>query len=582
MKPNWREYRDLLFRYLTGLWPKVLILAFGLLLQTGAQLGGPLVVRRFIDAVGEGATLERLTSIALIMLGVAAVNTTASLTVSYMSGDVGWRATNRLRSDLVRHSLRLDMPFHQARTPGEMTERIDGDVNQLTGFFSEFLVSQVNNVLLLGSILVILFSEDWRAALPIALFGILSTLGLTRMFSFAIPYWTKAREAMTDLLGYIGERLSGTEEIRANGATGYVMRGYWRLAGEYYRVLRKAALAGASIMGGFTLASNVGIILAMGLGGWLFLTGRITLGTTYLLIQYSEMLNRPLQGIVQQFQVLGMVGALINRLKDMLGEKSAVVDGPGTPLPDGPLAVDLTGVDFGYTADDRVLKGIDIHLAPGQVLGLLGRTGSGKTTITRLLTRLYDPQAGGVYLGHIDIRETRLADLRQRVAIVTQEVQLFEATIRENLALFNPYIADDRITAALEEVGLGDWLRAQPKGLDTVLPAGGGGLSAGEAQLIAFARGFLKDPGLVILDEPSSRLDPATERRIGQAMSRLLAGRTAIVIAHRLETVDRADEILIVDGGSVLEHGARPALAANESSHFHRLLRAGQVEEVLA
>jgi ABC-type multidrug transport system fused ATPase/permease subunit len=215
------------------------------------------------------------------------------------------------------------------------------------------------------------------------------------------------------------------------------------------------------------------------------------------------------------------------------------------------------------------------------VLGVLGRTGSGKTTMTRLLFRLYDPHAGAVRLGNVDIREAGLADVRGHVGMVTQEVQLFNASVRDNLTLFNRRIADEAIVRALREIGLWEWFQSLPDGLDTVLGAAGGGLSAGQAQLLALTRVFLRDPGLVILDEASSRLDPATERLLERAIDRLFANRTGIVIAHRLSTVQRADDILILDHGRVAEYGQRAQLAANPNSRFAQLLRTG-LEEVRA
>jgi ATP-binding cassette subfamily B protein len=223
---------------------------------------------------------------------------------------------------------------------------------------------------------------------------------------------------------------------------------------------------------------------------------------------------------------------------------------------------------------------VSFRLEPGRVLGLLGRTGSGKTTITRLLFRLYEPQGGAVRLGGTELGELRLDELRRRVAMVTQEVKLFGATVRDNVTFFDRAVPDGRILDAIDALGMRAWLDALPEGLDTVLQGGNASLSAGEAQLLAVARAFLADPGLVILDEPSSRLDPATERMIEGAMARLVAGRTAIVIAHRLGTVQRADEILILEEGRVREHGDRASLAADPRSRFSELLHVG-MQEVL-
>jgi ATP-binding cassette subfamily B protein len=239
------------------------------------------------------------------------------------------------------------------------------------------------------------------------------------------------------------------------------------------------------------------------------------------------------------------------------------------------LDVACEGVSFGYDPTAPVLHDLSFRLAAGRTLGLLGRTGSGKTTLTRLLLRLYDPQAGAVRLGGRDLRAVQAAALRRRVGVVPQEVRLFAATVRDNVTLFDAAVPDDRVLEVLDELGLGAWCRALPAGLDTELPPGGGGLSAGEAQLLGCARVFLHDPGLVILDEASSRLDPATAGRVARALDRLLTGRTGIVVAHRLATVRRADDILLLEGGRVVEHGPRARLAADPGSALARLLRAG-------
>jgi len=220
-------------------------------------------------------------------------------------------------------------------------------------------------------------------------------------------------------------------------------------------------------------------------------------------------------------------------------------------------------------------------LKPGSVLGLLGRTGSGKTTLARLIFRLYDPASGCVEINGQDIRQSKLETLRRNIAIVTQDVQLFRGSIRDNLTFFDRSIPDEKILGTLDELELGDWYASLANGLDTKLDIGSRSLSAGEAQLLAFTRVFLRDPGLVILDEASSRLDPATEQRLERAIDKLLQNRTAIIIAHRLGTVQRADEIMILESGRVIEYGDRQALAANLDSHFYQLLQTG-LEEVLA
>jgi ATP-binding cassette subfamily B protein len=267
------------------------------------------------------------------------------------------------------------------------------------------------------------------------------------------------------------------------------------------------------------------------------------------------------------------------RIRELLVTAPRVVDAGGARLATGALSVELDRVSFAYEAEP-VLRGVSCRLEPGEVLGLLGRTGSGKTTISRLLFRLHDPTEGAIRLGGADIQTADLDDLRQRVGLVTQDVQLFQGTLRDNVSLFDRTVADARLRAVFATLELDEWLRALPAGLDTPLGAGGRGVSAGEEQLVALARVFLKDPGLVVLDEASSRLDPLTERLLERAVTHLLDGRTGIIIAHRLATIDRADRILILDEGRVAEFGRRAELARDPASRLSRLLRAGMVEEL--
>jgi ABC-type multidrug transport system fused ATPase/permease subunit len=267
--------------------------------------------------------------------------------------------------------------------------------------------------------------------------------------------------------------------------------------------------------------------------------------------------------------------------------KSKIRDNGTETIPSSPLQVEFRNVVFGYRNGDPVLKGVSFELEAGKVLGLLGRTGSGKTTLTRLLFRLYDPTSGGIYLKANDdkepvaLTEISIEALRQGVGLVTQDVQLFRATVRDNLTLFDQSISDERILKVIRELELSDWLDRMPQGLDTELASEGTNLSAGEAQLLAFTRIFLKDPGLVVLDEASSRLDPATEHLIERAVDKLLQNRTGIIIAHRLGTVERADAIVILESGQLVEYGPRLELIANPSSRFSALLRTG-LQDVLA
>jgi ATP-binding cassette subfamily B protein len=269
-------------------------------------------------------------------------------------------------------------------------------------------------------------------------------------------------------------------------------------------------------MGFFAL----GDVLAFGMGVYLFRQGAITLGTVYLFFQYTEMLRTPLEQITQQMQELQKAGASVGRVAQLRQIQSTILDGPGEPIPEGPLAVEFRNVTFGYGDEEAVLENVSFRLPPGTVLGLLGRTGSGKSTLTRLLFRLYDPSHGSIILGGKETRAATLRELRRRIGMVTQEVQLFHATVRDNLTLFDPSISDERLHAVIEELGLGEWFQTLPNGLDTGLSAGGSGLSAGEAQLLAFTRVFLHDPGLMVssswMSPPQGLIRPPNDCWSGQ------------------------------------------------------------------
>jgi ABC-type multidrug transport system fused ATPase/permease subunit len=569
---------ELLRRYLRPQAPRVALLAVWLLAGIALQLLAPQLLSDFIDGTREGSTQAQLLMLAGLFLVVALFAQVMNALAVYASESVGWTATNLLRFDLALHCLRLDLGFHHAHTPGEMIERVDGDVTQLSSFFSQLIIRILGNLVLMAGILVLLFREDWRVGLIYTVFTVVTLAALRRLHDIAVPHWKAARQAGAALMGFLEERLAGTEDIRSSGAVPYVLRRLAEVMREQMRRSRTAWLWGSSMWASTVILLAVGNALAFGLGATLLRAGVITLGTVYLFFHYTEMLRRPIEQITRQMQELQRASAAVGRIRDLLAVEPVPGDGDA-PLPPGPLGLSFDRVSFEYAPDDPVLRDVSFSLEPGRVLGLLGRTGSGKTTIVRLLVRLFDPTSGMIRVGGADLRRVRLADLRHHIGLVTQDVQLFHATVRDNLTFFDRTIAESRIREVLETLALGPWLDRLPDGLETMLDPRAG-ISAGEAQLLAFARVFFKDPWLVILDEASSRLDPATERIIDHAVDELLRGRTAIIIAHRLRTVQRAEEILILDQGRVIEHGARERLARDESSRFAALLRVG-LEEVL-
>lgn len=574
MKLPVRQYFALLWRYLQPHRLAVVLLGLLLAVNIMLQLVNPQIIRRFIDQAQVGGTLQNLVYAAALYIALALVTQAVAVVETYVAENLGWAATNQLRAVLTRHCLRLDRSFHAARTPGELIERIDGDVTALANFFSRFIVYVLGNMLLLVGVLVMLFRIHVLVGAALGVFALLAVAVLLGLRAVTVPFWVGVRQQSAEYFGFLGERLAGTEDIRANGAGAYVLRRHSQVLRRWLPLEIKANLGWATADGGNVLIFTIGNAIALALSASLFRQHVITLGTVYLIFQYTELLRQPLEQIRQQLQDLQKAAASIGRVQELLAIQPAIHDGVGTALPAGALSVALERVVFGYDGGERVLDDISVTLTPGQVLGVLGHTGSGKTTLSRLLLRFHDPDAGVVRLGGIDLRDLHLAELRRRVGLVTQEVQLFHAPLRDNLTLFDPTIVDSRVVTVLEELGLGPWFRKLPLGLDTELTAGGG-LSAGEGQLLAFARVFLRDPGLVILDEASSRLDPATERLVARATYRLFAQRSGIIIAHRLATIQRADAVLILEGGRIVEYGAYATLVQDRHSRLSHLLQTG-------
>ncbi len=552
-----------------------MLLALLLLTATGLQLVSPLVLRRFIDDALDGASMQILLFVASLYIGFAILIQVIKLLETWTAEYVGLTATNNLRADLARHVLDLDMSFHNQHTPGELIERVDGDVFTLGNFFSRFVINVLGNVLLSIGVIVLLTRIDWRIGLTVGLFAGITIATLMGFGRFTAQRFARSRQAFAELMGFLEERLSGTEDIRSAGATDYVMRRNYEFARVYFNRHTSALILSSFSFSTSQLLTVLGMAVSLGVGATLYREGDITVGTVFVIFQFTQLLVQPVEEISRQLRDFQQATASIGRVRDLQRIEPTIVDGPGIPLPPGPLAVDFDGVTFGYGPDEPTLRDITFHLAPQRVIGVVGRTGSGKSTITRMICRFYDPAQGTIRLGGVDLRDCTLAEIRERVALVTQEIQLFRATVRDNLTLFDHTIPDARIADALHKLGLSDWFASLPDGLDTMLASGGGGVSAGEAQLLAFTRVFLRDPDVVILDEASSRLDPATEARLERAIDTLLAGRTAIVIAHRLATVQRADEVLVMADGRIVEHGDRIALANDSSSRFAELLRSG-------
>jgi ATP-binding cassette, subfamily B, bacterial len=581
MNLSLKAYWNLLSDHIRPQRGRFFLLAFMLFSSIGLKIFAPQIMRRFIDSALAGEALSILTWTAIAFIGVALIQQGVHIAVTWLGENVAWTATNDLRAELAERALHLDMKFHNDHTPGELIERIDGDVTELATFFSQFALNLIANGLLMIGILIVLFLEDWRVGWGFTVYSALVLVILGRLRGIAVPHQKARREAEAQYFGFIEEQLSGTEDIRSSGAVDFSIRELFRHQSEILTHSRRSHFKRWIIENSMGLALTLGTLLAIASGYWLFTAGVVTIGTVYLFVHYLNLLEEPFWAMTHEIESFQTIGACVERLTEFRTFKLEDKNESGVEIDSHPIALTFNEVTFAYNGGDSVLSRLSLDLKPGSVLGLLGRTGSGKTTLGRLIFRLYDVRSGSIKINNMDLRDANLNSLRQNIAIVTQDVQLFRASIRDNLTFFDRSFPDDKIIATLEELEMGDWFRNLPKGLDTELETGSRSLSAGEAQLLAFTRVFLRNPGLVILDEASSRLDPATEQKLERAIDKLLQGRTAIIIAHRLHTIHRADDILILEKGVVSEYGNRKALSSDPNSRFHQLLQTG-MEEVLA
>lgn len=554
----------------------------GVLLGVGSALAlaGPLVVRRIIDDAAAGATTAEITRLAVLFLVIAFAAQAITVVVSWFATVTAWRTTNQIRLNLARHVLGLDHEFHRRHTPGELIQRVDGDVTSVSDFLGRVVPRAVGAVLLIVGMVAVLVFVDWRLALGTLAYALLSLTVIVRGRHRAVGEASDEMGSYAQLYGGIEERLTAAEDLRSNGAGPHAM---WRFVEESSdAMVSSVRREGAFLRLWWAVQGAVagGSVIALVCSALLVERGMITVGTAFLLFQYVLLLARPLEDVVDQLETVQKANGAMVRVIDLLAVEPTIVDAGSAAVspPPGPLAIDLSDVVFDY-GDEVVLRDIELHVAPGRSVGVVGRTGSGKTTLSRLLLRLVEATRGSLALGGVPIEQISLKELRSRVALVPQEVELFTGSVRDNVAMFDPTPTDDQVIAALRNAGL-DALA--DGGIHRPLGSGGAGLSAGEAQLLALARVWLRDPDLLVLDEATARVDPQTEVQIEQAVSQLMAGRTTVIIAHRLSTLHRVDEIVVLDHGRIVEHGARAALAADTGSRFHRLLQLALDTEVTA
>ena len=576
--PRRREARALLGSLLRPYRLTVGLLAVVVIAENAARLSVPLLVQRGIDhgvpPLLAGGSARELILIVAMLAGVAAVQAGGRLFFLNRSGRVGQWVLLELRRRVFRHFQRLDVAFHDRYTSGRVVSRSTNDVEAIQDMLETGFDSLITAVLTLFGTAVLLVALDVRLGLMcLAAFPALVALVWWFRNESAKTY-RKVRESAALVIVQFVETMTGIKAVQAYRREPRNQEIFEGIADDYREINERTFRLLAIFMPGVKLVGNLTTGVVLLYGGYRVLHGDMTIGTLTAFLLYLRMFFEPMQEISQFFNTFQSASSALEKLAGVLAEKPGIAD-PAHPVRLGEVRGEIAfhDVRFSYVPDRPVLPGLSLTVPPGQTVALVGTTGAGKTTIAKLIARFYDPDSGSVTLDGIDLRSLTQSGLRRHVVMVTQENFLFSGTVADNIRFGRPTASDAEVRAAAAAVGADEFIATLPDGYDTDVAKRGGRLSAGQRQLVAFARAFLADPAVLILDEATSSLDIPSERLVQRALRTVLAGRTALIIAHRLSTVEVADRVLVLEHGRVVEDGP-PTQLIGSGGHYAGLHRA--------
>ncbi len=541
---------------------RVAVTLVALVAATAAGLAPPYLAGRAIDngiATGDVSALDLIVAAFLIS---AVVYWAATYTQTYLVGWVGQRALQDLREQIYTHLQGMSIGFFTRNRPGVLISRLTNDVEALDTLVTDGVVTLISSTLTLLGVVVILLLLDLQLALVTFVTFPLLAIGSVVFRVAAAGAYRLTREKIANITAYLQETLSGVRVVRSFAQEPRHVERMAMLNEENRVANMRTVYLNAAYFPAVELLSAIGTTVILLYGGYQAIDGNIQVGVLVAFVGYLNAFFDPIQQISQLYTTYQQGMAALDKIFDLLETEPDMTDRPGA-LDPGRLRgeIELVGVSFSYGKDDEwALREVDLHVPPGQTVALVGETGAGKSTFAKLVARFYDPQRGRVLVDGHDLRELSSKALRSQLGIVPQEGFLFSGTVRENIAFGRPDASEEEIAAVAATVGAAEFIDRLRDGFDTEVGDRGVHLSAGQRQLIAFARALLAEPRILILDEATSNVDVRTEQVIERGLERLLMGRTAIVIAHRLSTIRRAGRIVVLEHGKIVETGAHEEL----------------------
>jgi ABC-type multidrug transport system fused ATPase/permease subunit len=549
---------------------RVALMLVSLVVATGAALAPPYLAGRAIDdGIRDGET-SALTVILVLFVVAALVNWGATYAQTYLINWVGQRALQDLRIELFQHLQRLSVGFYGRNKTGVLISRITNDVQALDQLVTEGISTLFSaSLTLIGTAVILMFMDVQLALITFLTFPVLLLGSLAFRLASAGAY-RLTREKIAAVTAYLQETLSGVRVVRAFGQEPRHKSRFAELNDEHRRVNMRTVYLNAAYFPSVELLSAVATAGILLYGGTQVLDGdsAVTIGVLASFVFYLQSFFDPIQSLSQLYTTYQAGMAALDKIFELMDEEPDLVDKPDAlVLPRIRGEIEFDDVTFAYSGDNPALCSVNLHIPPGQTVALVGATGAGKSTLAKLVARFYDPDHGRVLVDGHDLRDVTEHSLRSQLGIVPQEGFLFSGTIRDNIAFGRPDATDEDVREAAAAVGAHDFIERLPDGYDTEVGERGGQLSAGQRQLVAFARAAAADPRILILDEATSNVDVRTESQIERGLRRLLAGRTALVIAHRLSTIRGAGRIVVLDRSRIVEQGTHEELLEADGAY---------------